>query len=135
MKVSHTVKKQETMKETFSIAANYRDPFLNIVERKPRVQENTVSKSNINKRFGIQRNKPRIQWPVIEYKGMIVNNKLNQTEFMLTIGNDEVILNNSQEHSNVTLIRGTVDSVYLNYQGELKTFAKGVKTNESNRRR
>lgn len=73
-KVETKIDIDEIKKDTFSIVANYRDPFLGkkIRESKP-IVTNYTSRSNTKKRT-----KPtqvtNQAWPVIHYKGMIKNN-------------------------------------------------------------
>ena len=73
-KVETKIDIDEIKKDTFSIVANYRDPFLGkkVSVSKPTTPYKT-NRSKQKKRIKALKNSVLQNWPVIQYKGMIKN--------------------------------------------------------------
>lgn len=114
----------EIKKDTFSIVANYRDPFLGKkvkVKSKIRFAQNTKSsnskQTNTNKTTSLE-------WPVIQYKGMIKNNNAQRRVGIVNIGNQEFLIKEGNVINEVKFITINKNFIKVRFQKEQKTIAK-----------
>lgn len=98
-------------KDTFSILANYRDPFLG-----------TLPKKKVVKR----KSKPKVAAvpePNIIYTGSVINNDKKNSIFFVTIDGNQFLMKTKQQKQKVTLLSGTETAIRVRINGKLKTIA------------
>lgn len=105
--------------DTFSLIANYRDPFLGktIVET-----ESEKPKSPV-----IKKEKPKpeaIVWPAIVYKGMIKNQKSNKQLCLVSIAGQDNMMKEGDVATEVELKKITKDSIEVIFKKQSKYFKK-----------
>lgn len=120
-----TVSIDEIKKDTFSIVANYRDPFLDkktSLKTHPPIAQRTATKASKHK--AIQPVPPK-QWPVIKYKGMIKNNNNAERRVgIVTIGNQEFLVKEGSILNEISFITINKDYIKVSLQKEQKTIIK-----------
>lgn len=122
-----TVPKEIIKKETFEIVANYRDPFLvkkinteNVNNIENKQSENSKSpRASSSKKI-----KNELNWPIIRYKGQILNTNSQKQTGMLTINNKEFLVTKEIEYEEIYVDYIYKDSIRLIYQNEIRTFKK-----------
>ena len=121
-----TIEKYELVSDSFILVANYPDPFLkNIVKNSPRrIQGPTPVVTSRSK------NKPgkekaevakKVNWPAIQYGGLIHNNKSNKTTGLLIINGNSNIMEQGNTYEELTLERLFNDSCIVLFNNEHKT--------------
>ena len=98
----------KSQKDTFSISANYRDPFLGTM---PKKKINKVSKPK----------KKEAPKRTISFTGSILNKNANSSIFFITIEGVQFLIKPGQTHKEVTLIKGTEKSIRVRYNGITET--------------
>ncbi|WP_435624313.1 hypothetical protein [Flagellimonas sp.] len=96
-------------KDTFSIKADYRDPFLGTM---------AVKKKKTKKRA--IRTSPKVQFPSIVYTGLIADQQNKQHIFFVTINNTQYLMQSKSEEDGVTLLSGTKDGIKVKFKGIIK---------------
>jgi len=100
---------QVAAQDTFSIQANYRDPFLGTLppsQRKfPKTKKGTRKKIN---------------FPSIAYTGSMVNSSTKKRIFFVTVNGTQHLLEKGKTGSEVTLMHGTGKSITIRYKGAVK---------------
>lgn len=108
-------------KDTFSIVADYRDPFLGkkISELRP-VTTNGIKRNNTKKRTKITEpiNQP---WPVIQYKGMIKNNNSEKRVGIVNIAGQERLVKEGDILNGVKFLSIGKTHIKVVFQKEQKT--------------
>ena len=98
-------------RDTFSIVANYRDPFLG-----------TLPKSEPPKKTKVKTlKKPQPPKKNIFYSGSIAPNGTNNRMFFVTIDGQQHIMSKNQEINKVTLVWGNRESIKVKYPGHTAT--------------
>jgi hypothetical protein len=105
--------------DSFSINADYRDPFLGKMITR---EESEKPKAPVVKKE-VPKPEP-IVWPVIVYKGMIKNQKSNKQLCLVSIGGQDNIVKEGDLIGEIELKRLTKDSVALAFKKETKYFKK-----------
>jgi len=98
-------------RDTFSIAPIERDPFLGTLVRKNKVRNG-----------GRKQTKTTVEWPSTSYEGFVADDKGRTTVFVVTVNGEQHLLKHGELAQNVKLIRGTKQSIQLQYKGQRKTF-------------
>ncbi len=96
-------------KDTFSIKADYRDPFLGTIHIKKKRTKNKITKTS-----------PKIQFPSIAYTGLITDQQNKQHVFFVTINNTQYLMQSKSEKDGVTLLTGSKSSIKVRYKGIVK---------------
>ena len=119
--VQQTVNIDEIKKDTFSIVANYRDPFLGkkIKSNKGNVKNNKANSSRIKMSKSIE--KP---WPVVTYKGMIKNNNSNRRVGIVIVGGKERLVKEGDIIDEVKIVKIEKEIIKVRFQKESKTITK-----------
>jgi len=125
--VNPSIKKQQTVaasnnfkpqllqeSETFTINADYRDPFLGTVAQKKISKTKKIAKT-ITK-------KPKVPFPSIMYKGLVSSKKKNQQVFLISINGQQFFFKKNSTKNEVKLLRGSSKQVVLQFQGQQQTF-------------
>lgn len=107
--VPKTLKKRDT----FSITAHYRDPFLGTIPR-----SKTVKKKNIKKVT-----KPEQPKKNITYSGSVAQNNSGKRMYFLTIDGTQHIIAKNETIADVQLLSGTTESVKVRYGNRTETIA------------
>ncbi|MEO9510717.1 MAG: hypothetical protein ABJN84_03240 [Flavobacteriaceae bacterium] len=100
--------KKVVQKDTFSIVADYRDPFLG-----------TMATSNKKRAKKVKR--PIVKFPNINYTGLITNQNTKGNIFFVTIDGTQFLMQKSNENNGVSLVSGTSKSIRVRYKGIVKT--------------
>lgn len=102
--------KNPAPKDTFSILAAYRDPFLGTVSTLPK------------KKQPPQKPKPKpVVFPTIRYTGSIANPYTKSPVFFVTIAGNAYLMKKGDKNDGITLVRGTDTTLSIRYKGTLKT--------------
>lgn len=99
--------KKVALKDTFSIIAAYRDPFLGILSnssKKPRTKK-----------------KPEVQFPNIVYTGLITDQKTKKHIFFVTISGRQYLMQKGNINDGIILVYGNPEYIKLRYMDILKT--------------
>ena len=98
-----------TTRDTFSIKADYRDPFLGtLAHSKP--QKKTLQKV-------VKKEIPTID---VQYTGSMYNSSAKKRIYFLTINGQQHLLEKGKTAADITLVRGSEGSITYRYQGVLK---------------
>ncbi len=100
------VPKQLKKRDTFSIVANYRDPFLGLVHA-PKKTRKTVPKKV----------KEQASEKIITYTGFITDKASNQKVFFVTIDGQQQMMGLNDIFKEVKLLGGTKDKIKVRYNG------------------
>lgn len=114
----------EIKKDTFSIVANYRDPFLgeNIRLTQPKTTNNQSSQQKVQKNIA---QKPLDNpWPTIEYKGMIKNNNSEKRVGIVGLNNKEYLVKEGEVLNGVKFMVISKELIQVSFQKEQKTISK-----------
>jgi len=112
----------EIKKDTFSIVANYRDPFLS--QKKIQTVNHTVaSKTN---RPTTKKNTPLtvLKWPSIQYKGMIKNNNSERRVAIVNIDDKERIVKEGTTLNELKVVKIEKETITVSFQDEQKKINK-----------
>lgn len=112
--------KKESVSDTFSIRADYRDPFKKyIVSAKSSSQESVIPK-----RIKQEVNPAFIQWPDVSYGGLILNEKGKYKTALLKINNQDFLLKTGDSRNGIKIEAVFADSIKLSYSKQIKIFYK-----------
>lgn len=123
-KAEVVVNVDEIKKDTFSIVANYRDPFLgeNIRLTQPKTTNNQSSQPKVQKNIA---QKPLDNpWPTIEYKGMIKNNNSEKRVGIVGLNNKEYLVKEGEVLNGVKFMVISKELIQVSFQKEQKTISK-----------
>ncbi|WP_350292615.1 hypothetical protein [uncultured Croceitalea sp.] len=96
-------------KDTFSILADYRDPFFGTYSKKKRKVKSTTPKKVVAPEIGIS------------YTGSVIDNNQKNSIFFVTIEGKQVLMKPKQTLNEVTLLSGTKQTIRVRHQGKLRT--------------
>ncbi|MBL4669091.1 MAG: hypothetical protein HRT73_08110 [Flavobacteriales bacterium] len=114
----------EIKKDTFSIIANYRDPFLGKkVRNKGRGNSRSNTSANSRKRIPTQI-KAEKPWPIVVYNGMIKNNNSDRRVGIVKVGGKEYLVKEKDVVAEVTILSINKNEVNVRFQKESKTITK-----------
>ena len=97
----------ENKRDTFSITASYRDPFLGTL---PKVKKVSTNKN----RFKAPK-KVELIWPKIIYQGAIIPKK-GKTSFLIDIDNKGYLLKKNDVKKDIKLIKGNKEYIVVKYK-------------------
>lgn len=100
--------KKTIQRDTFTIKADYRDPFLGTF---------VSSKKNVVK----TPKKKTINFPQIGYTGLITDQETKKHIFFVTIAGKQHLMQKGQQQNEVTLVSGSSKRIRVRYKGVLKT--------------
>ncbi len=98
-------------RDTFSIVANYRDPFLGTLATKAK------------KKIPVRRTAPKETVPAVDirYTGFITDKNTRQKVFFLSINGQQHLMSAKDKIENVTLLSGTRNTVRVRIGNKLRT--------------
>lgn len=100
-----------TTKDTFSINADYRDPFLGTLpSTKKKVVQRTIKKEPVQKRN-------------IIYSGLVKESGSGNTLFFVSIDGQQHIMSLKEEINGVTLVYGNDKQIKVRYGGQSETIS------------
>ncbi|MEM9144225.1 MAG: hypothetical protein AAGA86_14645 [Bacteroidota bacterium] len=105
------VPKATIKKDTFTLWANYRDPFLGTLPKAKRPKKS------------VARAKPKKGMPQrnIAYAGSVAEQGTTNRMFFVTIDGQQHIMSKNEVVKEVRLISGTAESIKVRYNGSTKT--------------
>lgn len=106
-----------SVNDTFSISANYRDPFLG------KVQSDEVKKPKVTQPQPKKVIEP-LKWPTITYGGMIKNRKSSAQLCMVSINGQSNFMKEGDAIADVELKKIYKDSIEVVFQKEKKVIRK-----------
>jgi len=98
-------------RDTFSISANYRDPFLGTMPKAKTPKK--IRKKSIKKPEFPKRN--------ISYSGSVGQNGTKARMYFVTIDGQQHIMSNNEIISDVKLVSGNSESIKVRYNGRTET--------------
>ena len=101
---------QIKQRDTFSIKANYRDPFLGGLYN-PQTEKSAVNRHP-------KKVKPAVLWPEIIYKGIVSDSKDRKKVFMVLINGTPHFMKEKDIQIGVKLTSGNRKFIKVAYQGE-----------------
>ncbi|MBS9464164.1 hypothetical protein KIM67_17205 [Flagellimonas sp. 389] len=102
--------KEIVERDTFSILADYRDPFLGTLSA-------TKKKTGTSSRP----KPPVVAFPNIMYTGLITDQQTKANIFFVTIAGKQFLMQKRGMENEVTLISGNGKHIKVRYKGKLKT--------------
>lgn len=112
----------EIKKDTFSIVANYRDPFLS--QKKAQIANHQVA-VKINGSTTKKNSAPTVlKWPSIQYKGMIKNNNSERRVAIVNIDGKERIVKEGTTLIELKVVKIEKETITVSFQDEQKTINK-----------
>ena len=114
----HSIKGCDSKQEdTFSIIANYRDPFLGELSKSYEQSEinNTAPVKNVTLKQLV------FNWPLITYKGLIENKKASHKTGIIHFNNKSCLIREGDTLQGVSFFRLFKDSVKLKSGKQFKT--------------
>lgn len=121
-KAEMVVNVDEIKKDTFSIVANYRDPFLG---ENIRLTQPKTSSEKKQKTIKIIQPKPiEKPWPSIVYKGMIKNNNSEKRVGIVSINSKEHLVKEGEILNEVKFMVISKELIQVSFQKEQKTISK-----------
>ncbi|OFY93715.1 MAG: hypothetical protein A3K10_17235 [Bacteroidetes bacterium RIFCSPLOWO2_12_FULL_31_6] len=119
---TYRVNEDEIKRDTFSIVANYRDPFLGA---KTSVTNEAIKTNNYTSNKTVTSSKITTDlWPSIEYHGMIKNNNSNKRVGIIKIDSKEFIVKEGDEKYDVKIIQIDKEEIKVRFQKESRTVTK-----------
>ncbi len=99
-------------KDTFSIIADYRDPFLGTL---PPQEKNTVKRPVVKK---------EVPKKNIVYSGLVSQTGSGNTLYFVSIDGRQYTLSKNEEVDNVRLLSGNEESIKVRYKGITETIVR-----------
>jgi len=114
------------VQDTFSIEANYRDPF--IAQQVQHVVVTGPPQKVVQPKPVAKQNQP---WPTISYLGLVKNNKSNKALAMVTFNKKLRNMGIGDETDGIKIIDIQRDSLVAKFNGERKSFIRGKKNEKA----
>ncbi len=110
--------KENNLPDTFSIIANYRDPFLG--------KSVSMNSGKVVRAIPVVKKAPevKIPWPLIAYKGMMKNAKANKKLAVVSISGKSNLMNSGDLINGIALENIEKDSIEVAFQNETKWVKK-----------
>ncbi len=106
---------------TYSIKANYRDPFLGnsaAPEGKPLLAEGRTEGKPVEKKVAPKPIEAPMDWSFVKYLGSIKNSGNGKKIALVSIRNQEVMIEEGIEHDGLKCLKHYRDSIVVIYQGK-----------------
>ncbi len=117
--LSVDVQQSEMISDTFTIEANYRDPFNSKEVRKVSIQTNSLlQNNNIQTKNKIEKPVVSVSMPNVVYMGMIKNQKQNKQIVMIQINGNINNMIVGDKIDGVELVKIYKDSVEMKFNKE-----------------
>lgn len=112
----------EIKKDTFSIVANYRDPFLS--QKKTQMENHQVAVKTNGSTTKKNSAPTLLKWPSIQYKGMIKNNNSERRVAIVTVDGKEHIVKEGITLNELKVVKIEKETITVSFQNEQKTINK-----------
>lgn len=122
--VKEVINIDEIKQDTFSIVADYRDPFLGKKARFKKQANSSSSTKNNSRKMVENQDKSEKPWPLITYNGMIKNNNSDRRVGIIKISGKEYLIKEKDVVSEVTILSINKNIVEVRFQKENKTITK-----------
>lgn len=109
--VDFFIPEKNIKRDTFSIQTVNRDPFLGTLHKPKKVIKRKTNKP-----------KKEIQWPQINYNGVIENNNNKQQIFVITTQQKQYLVKKGQSFEEIKLVKGNKTKIWLSFKGKQKVF-------------
>lgn len=110
--------------DTFSIIANYRDPFLGYY-KEPKTRTYTQPRKRVQKKKVVKKKEipkpiePKINWNFIQYNGYVYNQSKNKMTALITINGKEYMMSQGDSTKNgITILNLLEDSLQVKYKNK-----------------
>ena len=116
--------KKDTVADTFSIVAHYRDPFYRagyIQAKQQSAPGKSVIPQRVRQPVRKEADLSQVSWPEIVYGGVIYNEKDKSQTALLKIDNTDYLLKQGEETGGMRLVAVYSDSVKVTYMKETRT--------------
>lgn len=109
--------------DSFTIVADYRDPFLG---SRAAERNNHESSSNMNTipKSKVATNHDKNIWPIINYKGMIKNNNSNKRIGIIVINGSEHLVKKGSIINEIAIVEIDKTQIKVRFQNENKIISK-----------
>jgi type II secretory pathway component PulC len=111
---------EKLQEDTFTISANYRDPFLGEIKKVEAITGAPKPMKPAPKPVA----KPEIPWPTIIFKGLIKNKDAKKTYALLTINGKTKSFSDKEEWQGIKIQSVVKDSVLLIYNKQKRSFKR-----------
>lgn len=101
--------------ESFSIQADYRDPFLGILEKKKVPKSPKIIKQAVKKEI--------VPFPQVIYKGIIAPKGDDEPVFMIVVNERHYLYKKNETHAEVKLVSGNSEQIVLRFQRQQQIVA------------
>lgn len=98
-------------KESFELIPMDSDPFLGTLYKKPKMNRTAARNKSPNK---------ELKWPNIQFQGIVSGGA--SAVYMISINGQQHLLSKGEEIQKVKLIKGSSESVSLQFEGQTKQF-------------
>lgn len=119
--VKEMIRIDEIKQDTFSIVADYRDPFLG---KKEQFRGNNSSSNTTKKRSKPTQTKIERPWPLITYNGMIKNNNSDRRVGIVNVDGKEYLVKEKDVVNDIIILAINKNEVNVRFQKENKTITK-----------
>jgi hypothetical protein len=109
-------------RDTFTISANYRDPFLSNIHYQPAPTSNSSTIKPAASATKISR-----PWPILAYHGLIKNTNTNKVNALLSINKKMKNVSTSDEIEGLKILNIQRDSIVVRFNNEKKSFGRTKK--------
>ena len=109
------IPKPTKKKDTFSIFANYRDPFLGSIRTKAVIKQTKV----------VQPKKEKLPEKNIVYSGFVEESTSGNKIFFISIDGQQHMMSKNDVQQEVKLLSGNQDKVTLRYNGQTRIITLG----------
>ena len=100
---------EKIKRDTFSITADYRDPFLGTL-RRPGIKKKAKRNRPKKEHFDID----------VRYTGSMLNSNSGQRIFFVTINGQQSLMEKGKQAQGVSLVNGSERTITVRYKGILK---------------
>ncbi|AFD06661.1 hypothetical protein [Solitalea canadensis] len=105
------------MPDTFTLMANYRDPFLDKPYNEASIDTSKRNTISAPKPIKIE---PYIDWSIIRYSGVIQNANSKQAIVLVNIRGKDYMMKEGATNDGVKLMKNQKDSIKVLFQGKSK---------------
>lgn len=129
--IDNEILQNNSVVDTFSLIADYRDPFLGnqstFKSYSPSIESsnnNTQNKSVEIKKTNNQQTVTNIRWPQVKYGGLVINQNSDKKVGIMQLNGKKHLIEENKDYDNITIQRIFEDSVLISYMNNSKTFYK-----------
>lgn len=125
-KANKPLQLQEAVADTFTLVADYRDPFLGNLSRRRNQTSSPVTKPKRQTRPTPPKPVKKIVWPAIQYGGLVRNKQNEKTLALVRVNEQNRLMKLGEKHGEIELQGIYADSILVSMNAETKMVAKGT---------